>query len=134
MLNTAKDRNIVSASLNQHLGKKLRLRRTSLGLTQTQVAKAINVTFQQIQKYEKGTNGVSSARLLQLANFLKVPIKYFFEDFQDFNSQSNQDSSHTSHEATNVSEIMKAINNISSQDKKQILDILRNQIGIQKAI
>ena len=71
---------LVSAQLNQHLGKKLRLRRTSLGLTQTQVAKAINVTFQQIQKYEKGTNGVSSARLLQLANFLKVPIKYFFED------------------------------------------------------
>lgn len=134
MLNTAKDRNIVSASLNQHLGKKLRLRRTSLGLTQTQVAKAINVTFQQIQKYEKGTNGVSSARLLQLANFLKVPIKYFFEDFQDFHSENNQDSSHTSHQATNVSEIMKAINNLSSQDKKQILDILRNQIGIQKAI
>jgi transcriptional regulator with XRE-family HTH domain len=134
MLNTAKDRNIVSASLNQHLGKKLRLRRTSLGLTQTQVAKAINVTFQQIQKYEKGTNGVSSARLLQLANFLKVPIKYFFEDFQDFHSENNQDSSRTSHEATNVSEIMKAINNLSSQDKKQILDILRNQIGIQKAI
>ncbi|MEL0177609.1 MAG: helix-turn-helix transcriptional regulator, partial [Pelagibacteraceae bacterium] len=52
----------MSAQLNQHLGKKLRLRRTSLGLTQTQVAKAINVTFQQIQKYEKGTNGVSSAR------------------------------------------------------------------------
>ena len=70
----------MSALLNQHLGKKLRLRRTSLGLTQTQVAQAINVTFQQIQKYEKGTNGVSSARLLQLANFLKVEIKFFFED------------------------------------------------------
>ena len=73
----------MSAQLNQHLGKKLRLRRTSLGLTQTQVAQAINVTFQQIQKYEKGTNGVSSARLLQLSSFLKVPIKYFFEDYQD---------------------------------------------------
>ena len=71
--------------------KKLRLRRTSLGLTQTQVAKAINVTFQQIQKYEKGTNGVSSARLLQLANFLKVPIKYFFEDYQDFKADSGKD-------------------------------------------
>ena len=62
----------MSALLNQHLGKKLRLIRTSLGLTQTQVAQAINVTFQQIKKYEKGTNGVSSARFLQLANFLKV--------------------------------------------------------------
>ena len=49
----------MSTALNQHLGKKLRLRRVALGLTQTQVAQAINVTFQQIQKYEKGTNGVS---------------------------------------------------------------------------
>ena len=83
-----RDNFFMSAQLNQHLGKKLRLKRTSLGLTQTQVAQAINVTFQQIQKYEKGTNGVSSARLLQLANFLKVPVKYFFEDYQDFSGRS----------------------------------------------
>ena len=81
----------MSALLNQHLGKKLRLRRTSLGLTQTQVAQAINVTFQQIQKYEKGTNGVSSARLLQLSNFLKVQIKFFFEDYQDFSEKKQND-------------------------------------------
>ena len=86
VFNIVQRETLVSAQLNQHLGKKLRLRRTSLGLTQTQVAKAINVTFQQIQKYEKGTNGVSSARLLQLSSFLKVPIKYFFEDYQDFSS------------------------------------------------
>ena len=47
-------------NFNKHLGNKLKLRRLALGLTQTKVAKAINVTFQQIQKYEKGTNGVSS--------------------------------------------------------------------------
>ena len=46
-------------NFNKHLGSKLKLRRLALGLTQTKVAKAINVTFQQIQKYEKGTNGVS---------------------------------------------------------------------------
>ena len=72
-------------NFNLHLGKKLRMRRLSLGLTQTKVAEAINVTFQQIQKYEKGTNGVSSNRLLQLSNYLKVPITYFFEDFRNFN-------------------------------------------------
>ncbi|MDA9627047.1 helix-turn-helix domain-containing protein [Candidatus Pelagibacter sp.] len=59
-------------NFNKHLGNKLKLRRLALGLTQTKVAKAINVTFQQIQKYEKGTNGVSSIRLLQLSNYLKV--------------------------------------------------------------
>ena len=71
-------------NFNRHLGNKLKLRRLALGLTQTKVAKAINVTFQQIQKYEKGTNGVSSIRLLQLSNYLKVPINYFFEDYSDY--------------------------------------------------
>ena len=71
-------------NFNKHLGSKLKLRRLALGLTQTKVAKAINVTFQQIQKYEKGTNGVSSIRLLQLSNYLKVPINYFYEDYSEY--------------------------------------------------
>ena len=61
-------------NFNIHLGKKLRMRRLSLGLTQTKVAQAINVTFQQIQKYEKGTNGVSSNRLMQLS---RPPVKMY---------------------------------------------------------
>ena len=84
----------MEGNFNQHLGSKLKLRRLALGLTQTKVAKAINVTFQQIQKYEKGTNGVSSIRLLQLSNYLKVPISYFFEDFATYlqNSERMKDS------------------------------------------
>ena len=74
----------MEGNFNKHLGNKLKIRRLSLGLTQTKVANAINVTFQQIQKYEKGTNGVSSIRLLQLSNYLKVPINYFFEDFSEY--------------------------------------------------
>ena len=74
----------MEVNFNKHLGSKLKLRRLALGLTQTKVAKAINVTFQQIQKYEKGTNGVSAIRLLQLSNYLKVPINYFFEDYSEY--------------------------------------------------
>ena len=74
----------METNFNKHLGTKLRMRRLALGLTQTKVAQAINVTFQQIQKYEKGTNGVSSIRLLQLSNYLKVPINYFFEDYSEY--------------------------------------------------
>jgi transcriptional regulator with XRE-family HTH domain len=74
----------MEVNFNKHLGSKLKLRRLALGLTQTKVAKAISVTFQQIQKYEKGTNGVSSIRLLQLSNYLRVPISYFFEDYSDY--------------------------------------------------
>ena len=60
----------MEGNFNSHLGSKLRMRRLAMGLPQTKVAQAINVTFQQIQKYEKGTNGISSLRLMQLANFL----------------------------------------------------------------
>ena len=65
-------------NFNTHLGKKLRMRRLSLGLTQTKVANAINVTFQQIQKYEKGTNRVSIEALLAIGIKLKrEDINYF---------------------------------------------------------
>ena len=121
----------MSAQLNQHLGQKLRLRRTSLGLTQTQVAKAINVTFQQIQKYEKGTNGVSSARLLQLSSFLKVPIKYFFEDYQDFAS-SNEGSS--SSKDVNYSFLLRIFSDLEPQQKEKLLEVLGEQKNIKKAI
>ena len=64
-------------NFNKHLGNKLKLRRLALGLTQTKVAKAINVTFQQIQKYEKGQNGISSTKLLKISRYFKKPLDYF---------------------------------------------------------
>ena len=79
----------MEGNFNRHLGSKLRVRRLALGLTQTKVAQAINVTFQQIQKYEKGTNGISSLRIMQLANFLKVPVIYFFEGFPSYDNASS---------------------------------------------
>merc|ERR1712086_1058627 len=77
---------IMEGNFNRHLGAKLRMRRLALGLTQTKVAQAINVTFQQIQKYEKGTNGISSLRIMQLSKFLRVPVIYFFEGFAEYDS------------------------------------------------
>ena len=121
----------MSAQLNQHLGKKLRLRRTSLGLTQTQVAKAINVTFQQIQKYEKGTNGVSSARLLQLASFLKVPIKYFFEDYQDFSSANEEN---LSTKELNYSFLVRMFNDLEPTQKEKLLEVTYTVIYVQLII
>ena len=120
----------LSTQLNQHLGRKLRLRRTSLGLTQTQVAKAINVTFQQIQKYEKGTNGVSSARLLQLANFLKVPIKYFFEDYQDFQAHNQKDTA----ASLNYTFLLRLFSDLDPSEKEKIYDVLKNNRDIKKAV
>ena len=102
-------------NFNIHLGKKLRMRRLSLGLTQTKVAQAINVTFQQIQKYEKGTNGVSSIRLLQLSNYLKVPISYFFEDFPEY--LINLEKSQEGHMNVNYNFLVKLYSELNSDQK-----------------
>ena len=102
-------------NFNKHLGNKLKLRRLALGLTQTKVAKAINVTFQQIQKYEKGTNGVSSIRLLQLSNYLKVPISYFYEDFSEY--LINIEKSKESHMSVNYNFLVKVYSELT-QDQK----------------
>ncbi|MBF0562754.1 MAG: helix-turn-helix transcriptional regulator [Alphaproteobacteria bacterium] len=63
-----------------HVGRRLRLRREILRLSQEQVANAIGVTFQQIQKYEQGRNRISSSRLFDISNVLGVPVTYLFQD------------------------------------------------------
>ena len=116
-------------NFNVHLGKKLRMRRLSLGLTQTKVAQAINVTFQQIQKYEKGTNGVSSNRLMQLSNYLKVPITYFFEDFKDFKEIKDIGNDNLD---LNYSFLSKTFSSLSKIQKDKILQILKNTASLEK--
>ena len=120
-------------SFNSHLGKKLRMRRLSLGLTQTKVAQAINVTFQQIQKYEKGTNGVSSIRLLQLSNYLKVPISYFFEDFSEY--LVNLEKSKEGHMNVNYNFLVKVYSELTQDQKIKFGKNLQlSQINITKAV
>jgi transcriptional regulator with XRE-family HTH domain len=123
----------MNENFNKHLGNKLKLRRLALGLTQTKVAKAINVTFQQIQKYEKGTNGVSSIRLLQLANYLKVPVNYFFEDFSEYliNAERTQDG----HMNINYNFLVKLYSELNNDQKLKFSKSLQGSaIGISKAV
>ena len=105
----------MEVNFNKHLGYKLKLRRLALGLTQTKVAKAINVTFQQIQKYEKGTNGVISIRLLQLSNYLKVPINYFFEDYSEY--LINIERSKEGHTNVNYNFLVKLFSELNDDQK-----------------
>ena len=116
-------------TFNAHLGRKLRMRRLSLGLTQTKVANAINVTFQQIQKYEKGTNGVSSSRLIQLSNFLKVPITYFFEDFSD---NTNTEKNENDNSDLNYSFLIKTFSKLNENQKVKIIQLLKNTSSLKE--
>ena len=122
----------MEGNFNRHLGSKLRLRRLALGLTQTKVANAINVTFQQIQKYEKGTNGISSLRLMQLANFLKVPVVFFYENYHSYDSSLPDTDKKDESEDLNYSFLVKLFTTMSEQQKDKIFQILKNTKTLEK--
>ena len=65
---------------DRHVGRRVRMRRIMLGMSQTTLGDAIGVTFQQLQKYEKGSNRIGASRLMQIANVLKISPAFFFED------------------------------------------------------
>jgi transcriptional regulator with XRE-family HTH domain len=66
-----------------HVGTRIRLRRTLLGMSQERLGDALGLTFQQIQKYERGVNRVGASRLFDLSRVLDVPISFFFDDMPD---------------------------------------------------
>jgi transcriptional regulator with XRE-family HTH domain len=68
--------------IDLHVGNKVRLRRTLLGYSQDKLAQALGLTFQQVQKYERGANRVSASKLFEIASVLGVQISYFFQDLE----------------------------------------------------
>ena len=71
-----------------HVGSRVRLRRTMLGMSQEKLGKAINLTFQQVQKYERGANRIGASRLFELSKVLDVPVSFFFDDMSEDVSES----------------------------------------------
>ncbi|HUB94876.1 MAG TPA: helix-turn-helix transcriptional regulator [Stellaceae bacterium] len=77
---TVRDSRAVPHPIDLHVGARIRLRRALLGLSQEKVAAAMGITFQQVQKYERGTNRITARRLYEMALVLDVPVSYFFDD------------------------------------------------------
>jgi transcriptional regulator with XRE-family HTH domain len=103
----------VANDIDLHLGRRLRRRRRLLGLTQQQLASAVGIRFQQIQKYECGANRISAARLWQLASALEISIGYFYEGLSE-TAQSKRDA--TASPAERGGEVMA---------RKETLDLIR---------
>ena len=72
-----------TGSIDKEIGGRVRMRRVSIGMSQEKLARAFGLTFQQIQKYEKGTNRVGASRLQAIASILSVPVAFFFEGAPD---------------------------------------------------
>jgi Predicted transcriptional regulators len=69
--------------IDVHVGGRVRLRRTLLGMSQEKLGEALGLTFQQVQKYERGANRIGASRLFDLSRVLEVPVSYFYEDMDD---------------------------------------------------
>ena len=69
--------------IDMHVGGRIRLRRTLMGMSQERLGEALGLTFQQVQKYERGVNRVGASRLFDLSRVLDVPISFFFDDMPE---------------------------------------------------
>ena len=76
-------------AIDLHVGKWLRLHRTLLGMSQEQLAAELNITFQQVQKYERGADRISASRLWNMSQILNVPVSYLFDDMSERTMRSS---------------------------------------------
>jgi len=119
-----------------HVGLRVRMRRLMLDLSQTDLARALGVTFQQVQKYEKGANRISASRLQVMSHFLKVPIHYFFEGLA-VQPKSSKDEGHhhdfvseffTSSDGVSLSRAFMRIRKASL--RRSIVDLVETMAGM----
>ena len=127
-----------NAIIDKHIGNKIRLRRNALGFSQTILGQKIGVTFQQIQKYEKGLNKIVASKLFILANAMDIPIYYFFDETANGTQTNNislemhEESAEFSYEHLNSREaiiLVRAYNNISNPNSRKKLLIFLKSLG-----
>jgi transcriptional regulator with XRE-family HTH domain len=109
-----------------HVGHRLRVRRSLLGLSQEKLADAIGLTFQQIQKYERGMNRITAGRLYQFSKILEVPITYFFDKFGSETSNQNFQAALSDNDQENLMD-----GNV--MNSKETLELIRAYYAIDNA-
>ncbi len=102
-----------------HVGARVRLRRNQLGLTLMTLAKAVGVTYQQLQKYERGVNRIGASRLFNLSRVLDVPISFFFEDLSPAAAGGGR------RRARGLSEAPAAVLEPDSLSKRETVELIR---------
>ncbi|HRO04055.1 MAG TPA: helix-turn-helix transcriptional regulator [Terricaulis sp.] len=118
--------------IDTHVGKRLRRRRRLLGLTQQNLAEAVGLRFQQIQKYECGANRVTASRLWQLARALNVPATYFFEGLPDSVAAAHVQETECANIPSDVMaqsetiELVRAYYQLGERPRRKLLDLAKS--------
>ena len=118
----------MAENIDLHLGKRLRRRRRLLGLTQQQLADAVGVRFQQIQKYECGANKISAARLWKLSQALDVPIGYFYDGLAEIAEPAGErhDGSGEVLARKETLDLIKAYYQLEERPRRRLLDLAKS--------
>jgi transcriptional regulator with XRE-family HTH domain len=127
-----------------HVGQRLRLRRTILGMSQEAIGTAIGVSFQQIQKYERGVNRMGASRLFEFSKLLEIPVSYFFDEYAQAGGagdaglgMAESDTPAFEHEnpiaSRETMEMMRAYYQIPSKNvRKRVFDLIKSLAAEQK--
>jgi transcriptional regulator with XRE-family HTH domain len=116
--------------IDTHLGKRLRRRRRLLGQTQQQLANAVGIRFQQIQKYECGANRISAGRLYQLARALQVPVGYFYDGLDDGDGEGvASDSGGELMGRKETLDLVRAYYQLGERPRRRLLDLAKSLHG-----
>ena len=116
-----------------HVGKKIRTQRMMSGISQSELGDRIGVTFQQIQKYEKGANRVSASRLVEIANAMSIDVRSFFDEFdaQDNDNQATRDEFVVSRQGLQLNAAFLSIKNEAVRTRllKLVQEIAQSEIA-----
>lgn len=128
-MSVAANRSLAQANtVDTYVGQRIRDKRNERGMSQTEVANAIGVTFQQVQKYERGTNRVGASRLFDLSRILSVPIQYFFAGLNNQSTPIEKEDDNVIHlMKPDTVELVEAYYKVENlQVRRQILSTIRS--------
>jgi transcriptional regulator with XRE-family HTH domain len=129
-----------SHPVDRHVGARVRLRRTLMGLSQEKLGTALGLTFQQVQKYERGSNRISASKLYEMSHVLDVPVSFFFQDLADqtmnavrgFADQAAEPFDHEQISRRETAELMRAYYQIgNAKVRRKMLDLMKSMAGAE---
>ncbi len=120
-------------TIDKHVGTQLRSRRSLLGLSQEKLAESVGVTFQQVQKYERGTNRVSASRLFSFSKILDVSIDYFYEGLDEQGLSTNKNIGMSDNAQESFSGPNAAAKNLPENlmSTRETLDLIRTYYSVE---
>lgn len=121
--------------IDHHVGRRLRRRRRLLGLTQSQLADAVGIRFQQVQKYECGANRVSASRLFELAEALDVPVQYFYEGIEGRGGPAVSDEESLEPDILSKKEtvdLVRAYYRLNERPRRRLLELARSLDPVER--